>query len=147
MADGTGRRSWYYVLTAFGSTAVGLGAVIALVEIVNQHFAKQSDMETMLRGVNAILCVSDDRDELFSLQMKAGNLYARYVNAKVNLANLELSPDVNRGQIANQETAREDLWSRLQAVNEQMTALADKIKAKDCPPIQPTAIQSQGAAS
>lgn len=66
----------------------------------------------MRADMNAIRCISDDREELFSLQMKAANLYARYENTNVDVSHLELRPDANRGQIAKREREREDLWSQ-----------------------------------
>ena len=87
----------------------------------------------MRADMNAIRCISDDREELFSLQMKAGNLYARYENANVDVSRLELRPDANHGQIAKREGEREDLWSQRESSTNRSARLLIRSRLRTSP--------------
>lgn len=114
---------------AIGNVAVALvlvvGGIASAYVVVENYFAKQSTMD-------GVTCMLDQRSELFQLQIESGNVYARYVNTKVNLEQIRRQKPEAVAEIARQEGKREALWAQLDTLNRKAVDLADQIKQAEC---------------
>ena len=115
---------------AIGNVAIAvmavLGGIASAYVVIVDHFAKQSDMES-------VLCFEKERAQLIELQIEAGNLYTRYVNAKLELLRLGEETEENRDNVSKTTTRREIFWARLLVIQRKAITLAKEIKNGKCP--------------
>ena len=104
--------AWLAVLSAIGAVPVWM----------TSYFATRSQLEF-------VQCVSDNNEELLSLQVESLNAYANYIKHKAKLAQVG---DNNSSDYVELDTKAKIEWNKLDAANKRADELKRRLKTGLC---------------